>query len=135
MSGAALARAARNLVGCRFRLHGREPATGLDCVGVLAAALTAIGRPAPLPDGYRLRAHRLQGLETLAEACGLVRADAPTAPGDVLLVRAAPCQFHIVVAGSDGGFIHAHAGLRRVVAMHAALPWPLVGRWRLDETP
>lgn len=135
MNGAALARAARNLVGSPFRLHGRDPATGLDCVGVLAAALAAIGRPAPLPQGYRLRAHRLHGVEAVARACGLTPADAPTMPGDVLLVRPAPCQFHLVVAESDSCFIHAHAGLRRVVAVRTALPWPVAGRWRLGDTP
>ena len=41
MSGAALAAAAESLVGTRFRLHGRDPDTGLDCVGLLAASLAA----------------------------------------------------------------------------------------------
>ena len=63
MSGAALAAAAESLVGTRFRLHGRDPDTGLDCVGLLAASLAAIGRAAPLPNGYRLRARSLPGLE------------------------------------------------------------------------
>ena len=33
MSAQALAEAAAALVGSRFRLHGRDPATGLDCIG------------------------------------------------------------------------------------------------------
>lgn len=36
---AALAEAALSLVGTRFRLHGRVAETGLDCVGLVAAAM------------------------------------------------------------------------------------------------
>ena len=39
----ALARAAAGCLGVRFRLHGRDPATGLDCLGLLGAALVATG--------------------------------------------------------------------------------------------
>jgi cell wall-associated NlpC family hydrolase len=53
MSGApncpGLATAAETLVGSRFRLHGRDPETGLDCVGVVAAAMAAIGQSPPSP--------------------------------------------------------------------------------------
>ena len=38
-SGAAIAAAARALVGVPFRLQGRDPALGLDCVGLVGAAL------------------------------------------------------------------------------------------------
>ncbi len=34
-----LAAAALNLIGTPFRLHGRDPATGLDCVGLVAEAM------------------------------------------------------------------------------------------------
>jgi cell wall-associated NlpC family hydrolase len=131
MSGDALAAAAEALVGTRFRLHGRDPETGLDCVGVLAASLAAIGRPAPLPTGYGLRSRHLPGLAGLARACGLAAAEGPPRPGDVLLLRLGPCQHHLVVAVHGGRFVHAHASLRRVVAAPPPLPAPALRRWRL----
>lgn len=129
MSGEALAAAAEALVGARYRLHGRDPATGLDCIGVLAAALTTIGRPAVLPTGYRLRARVLPSLEPFVGPCGFAPCEGAVLPGDVLMLRVGPCQHHLVVA-ARGGFVHAHAGLRRVVKA-PLIEAPAVGRWRL----
>lgn len=132
MSGNALAAAAEALAGARFRLHGRDPSTGLDCIGLLAAALAAIGRPAPLPTGYALRARVLPPLGDVATACGFVETDAPVRPGDVAMLRVGPCQHHLAIALGGGRFVHAHAALRRVVIMPGPLPWPVVRRWRLS---
>jgi cell wall-associated NlpC family hydrolase len=129
--GAALAAAAEALVGARFRLHGRDPATGLDCVGVLAAALAAIGRGAALPTGYALRSRRVAGLPEAAARCGLGAAQAPIRAGDVLLLRIGPCQHHLAIAARGGGFVHAHAGLRRVVRAPAPLAGRVLHHWRL----
>lgn len=131
MSGAALATAAEALAGCRFRLHGRDPATGLDCVGVLAAALHAIGRTAPLPRAYALRMRGIANLDAIVAACGLAAATDPIRAGDVLLLRTGACQFHLAIALAGDRFVHAHAGLRRVVVQPGPLAWPVVGRWRL----
>ena len=128
MTGADLAQAAQALVGSPFRLHGRDPATGLDCIGVLAAALG--GRTA-LPGGYRLKTRGLPELSGVAAACGFKPADGAVAPGDVLMVQVGPCQFHLMIAASAGHFIHAHAGLGRVVLWDAPLEWPVVHHWRL----
>lgn len=132
MSGDALAAAAEALAGTRFRLHGRDPATGLDCIGLLAAALAAIGRSAPLPTGYALRARSLPPLRDLAAACGFAETAARIEPGDVMLLRVGPCQHHLAIALDGGRFVHAHAGLRRVVVMPGPPPWPAVRRWRLS---
>lgn len=131
MSGDALAVAAEALVGVRFRLQGRDPTHGLDCIGVLAAALAAIGRPAPLPVGYALRSHRLPPLEALVAACGFAETCAPPAPGDVLMLKIGPCQHHLLIAARGGGFVHAHAGLGRVVVTPGPPGWPVLHRWRL----
>lgn len=131
MSGAALAAAAASLVGTRFRLHGRAPDTGLDCVGLLAASLAAIGRAAPLPNGYRLRARSLPGVEAAAQTCGFLPASGGIRAGDVLLVRPGPCQFHLVIAATHGRFVHAHAGLKRVVMLDRLPDWRPAGHWRL----
>ena len=45
MSGRALALAAESYVGASFRLHGRDPITGFDCLGLVLVALAEIGRP------------------------------------------------------------------------------------------
>lgn len=129
-----LARSAETLVGSGFRLHGRDPATGLDCIGVLAAALQRIGRPAPLPTGYRLRTRFVPDLDSIAAVAGLTAVGASARPGDVLFVRCAPDQFHLMIATTTGRYVHAHAGLKRVVLSRDPLAWPIVRQWRLIET-
>ena len=131
MSGQALAAAAEALIGRRFRLHGRDPASGLDCIGVLAAALARIGRPAPLPNGYAMRIASAVRFADAAERCGLVPAALPFMPGDVTVFHVGPNQFHLAIAARCGGFIHAHAGLRRVVLTAPSAEWRVAGHWRL----
>ncbi|MEO6041799.1 MAG: hypothetical protein ABIP41_07860 [Croceibacterium sp.] len=131
--GAALACAAEQFIGAPFRLHGRDPATGLDCVGVIAAALQAIGRDPVVPSGYALRQCDVGGHLHTAEHNAFAPASGSISPGDLLLVRPGPAQHHLLVAGSSGGFIHAHAGLRRVVHAPPPLQWPILRHWRLDE--
>lgn len=132
MTGAvALARAAQALVGCRFALHGRNRETGFDCVGVLAASLAATGRQVCLPNGYTMRQTSAAIFAAQAARCGLVPADGPAQPGDVLLFKVGPCQFHLGIAGFEGGLVHAHAGLRRVVISAIPDDWAQAGHWRL----
>lgn len=130
--GEQLAAAAEALVGSRFRLHGRDPATGLDCVGVLAAALAAIGRSAPLPTAYHLRSRAIPNLSAVAQQCGLVPVESAAEPGDVLLARVGPCQFHVVIVAHGADFIHAHAGLKRVVIGPLGEDWRVTCHWRLS---
>ncbi|RYD83943.1 MAG: hypothetical protein EOP61_40760 [Sphingomonadales bacterium] len=130
--GGQLAAAAQALVGSRFRLHGRDPATGLDCVGVLAAALGAIGREAPLPVAYHLRSRAIPNLAGVAQQCGLVPVESAAETGDVLLARVGKCQFHLVIAAHGGNFIHAHAGLKRVVIGPLGDDWRVTCHWRLS---
>ena len=129
MPGERVAAAALGLVGTPFRLHGRDPVTGLDCVGLVAAALERAGRKAAAPAGYRMRNAEIGPLLRFAGAAGLVPASGPLQPGDILLVVTGPLQHHLLVAGRAGLFIHAHAGLGRVVAMPGPVPWPVVRRW------
>lgn len=131
MNGADLARAAMALVGTRFRLHGRNPACGLDCVGVLDASLKAIGRPAPLAAGYRLRTRDVAALLPDPAACGFAAAQGAMEPGDVVLLSLEGAQHHLMIAAGDGGFVHAHAGLRRVVMGAAPANAVERARWRL----
>lgn len=139
-TGESLALAALSLVGLPFRFHGRiaaaqDPARGLDCVGVVEAALARAGHPAHLPTGYALRHRDLPGLDEIARALGLQQALGPVAHGDVLLLRPSPCQMHLAIATGPATMVHAHAGLRRVVSGPLPPEWPQVCRWRLPPMP
>jgi len=128
MSGAGerAAAAALALVGTRFRLHGRDPAHGLDCVGVAAVALAAAGHRVAVPSGYALRGGDVGQVTALLDPV-LARGEGL---GALLLVRPGAGQLHLVV-GVEGGVVHADAGLRRVVMRPGALAWPLVAAWRM----
>jgi hypothetical protein len=129
-----LGAAALELVGVPFRMHGRDAATGLDCVGVALAALEAVGRCIAVPDDYTLRGGDLQRFDRWAAECGLRRVspENPEATGDIVLVQAGIQQFHVLV---DAGavMVHAHLGLRRVAALPKPSQWPVLRRWRLEE--
>jgi cell wall-associated NlpC family hydrolase len=131
MSGNELAHAVETYVGASFRLHGRDPVTGFDCLGLVLVALAEIGRPVALPLRYTLRNLDLERFRRLPADVGLLETSAPLEPGDVLLLEPGPAQFHIAVVAIGGGIVHAHAGLRRVVRTPFPLPWPLVAQWRL----
>lgn len=130
MSGAAVAAAAQAMVGTRFRLHGRDPAGGLDCVGLAAAALRAGRWTGEVPTGYALRGGERAWIVALLDAA-LARA-AGERPGDVVLVQAGPAQWHLAVR-TAAGVVHADAGLACVVERPGPLPWPVVGAWRIGE--
>lgn len=126
-----LARAAETLVGTPFRLHGRDPATGLDCLGLLSAAMARAGRPISLPTGYPLRIIQLDRWMPDPLTCGLRPARGRFACGDVVLLQPGPVQFHLAIADRSLGWVHAHAGLRKVVR-DAALPdGVIIHHWRL----
>ncbi|WHO40511.1 C40 family peptidase [Sphingobium sp. AP49] len=125
---AAIVAAARALLGVPFRLHGRDPALGLDCVGLVERALAGAGHVRTAPHAYGLRWRDSVRAEAWLSAAGLERIEAGQ-PGDVTLVRPGPLHLHLMI-GVPGGFIHAHAGLRRVVETPGPPPWPVIGFWR-----
>lgn len=116
-------------MGARFRLHGRDPATGLDCVGLAVWALRAGGFEGAAPSGYALRGGDREAVVALIEDLGLVPV-AEAWPGDLVLAASGPGQLHLVIM-TDGGFVHADAGLRRVVERPGVVPWPVIGCWGL----
>ncbi|UIP07143.1 peptidoglycan endopeptidase [Erythrobacter sp. SDW2] len=122
---------ARTLIGSRFRLHGRDPATGLDCVGVVAACLKAAGRPIRVPPVYGLRNTDIAPLLGLSERADAKSGALPCQSGDILLVWPGPAQHHLLLAAGPHSFIHAHATLRRVVETPFPAPWPIERHWRL----
>lgn len=126
-----LAAAAGALIGVPFRLHGRDPQTGLDCVGLCLSSLNAIGHAAAMPACYGFRNSSLDRPLALAESLGLVPARGAVEPGDILLLRLSAVQAHLVIA-DNRDFIHAHAGLRRVVRSPGPVSHPVIRHWRLD---
>lgn len=130
MTGDEIATAAEALVGSPFRLHGRDPKTGLDCVGLLAVTLQKTDNIGLLPNGYSLRNRMLPDTANAAAICGLIRVTGECAAGDVVICRVSPCQFHLAIALGPDRFVHAHAGLGRVVVSPAPLPWPILQHWR-----
>ena len=127
----AIAARAMALVDTPFLLGGRDPAQGVDCIGL---AWLTLGKPGPVPGGYRLRggsAHRWR--EWFASAGFAPVHDRPN-HGDLWLVRVGPLHLHLLVA-VPGGFVHAHAGLRRVVFLPGDPPWPVEGIWRAPPQP
>jgi murein DD-endopeptidase / murein LD-carboxypeptidase len=121
---------ARSLIGTRFRLHGRDPATGLDCVGLIVCAYPAILRP---PEGYGLRGGTAAGFAAMFIANGMTQRQGAPCIGDVLLLQPSVAQFHLGVWSGES-LIHADAVLRRVVETPGALAWPLASGWYFNVT-
>jgi hypothetical protein len=119
---------ARALVGTRFRPQGRD-SNGLDCIGVV---LTTFNIPADnVPRDYQLRGGRKHELiERLRKTLRKVR---KLRPGDVILMELSAEQLHLGVR-TDTGFVHAHAGLRRVVETPGAPEWPVIAIYRKRGT-
>lgn len=127
-----LAFAAENLVGTRFRLHGRHREHGLDCLGVIAAALRDIGLPGDFPKDYAWRNTNPARAIALAGRWGFRAVDGPVLPGDVVLLRMGAATLHFAIAVSRGAFVHAHAGQRQVLLCPVMPDGVMVEHWRLD---
>jgi len=125
-----MAQAALGLVGSPFRLHGRDPATGLDCVGLVGAALAAAGGQPVAPAGYGLRNLGIDRWLPLAERSGLTPVMGPIEEGDVLLIALGFAQHHLAIAIDPVSVVHAHAGLRRVVRQPRDPAWRIGAAWR-----
>lgn len=126
-----VAAAARGCVGVRYRRQGRDPAAGLDCVGLVAVALAAGGARVVVPGGYALRGGDPEDVASILAAAGL-RLTEDTRPGDVLVCAGGPGALHLAIDGG-GSVIHADLGARRVVERPGAPPWPVIGRWRWED--
>ena len=117
---------ARALVGTPFRAQGRG-GDGLDCIGVILATFGIA--PDTVRRDYRLRGNHLDALRGGLAAQFRAVPKAQLRAGDVMLLECAPRHFHLAVRTSLG-FVHAHAGIRRVVETPGAPEWPLIGAYR-----
>lgn len=117
---------ARALVGARFRPQGRDE-RGLDCIGVVLAAFE-------VHSGSVRRDYSLRGEHLDEVRAGLREHFRPVPvpqirPGDVLVMAAGPQQIHLGIR-TAAGFVHAHAGIRRVVETPGTPEWPIVAAYR-----
>ena len=126
--GERIATRATGHIVASFRLHGRSMDGGFDCIGLAADALCHVGFSGAVPAEYTLRGQFASRLCNFFDGPAFMRA-ASLKPGDFVAVRPAPQQLHLLIT-TDGGFVHAHAGLRRVVLTPQPLPWPIFGHWR-----
>ena len=130
-AGLRLAQASLQFIGCPYKFQGRDPALGLDCVGLVMASLKAINRPAIAPTGYRLRNASITPFITFAATNGLIKALGVTLPGDIVMAVPGPGQSHLLIASPAVGYVHAHAGQGRIVHMPGKLPWKTLEAWRI----
>lgn len=119
------------MVGATFRPQGCVPATGLDCVGLVWAAYAAAGKRLVRPVGYPLRGWPRERIEAALAAAGFVVTLDVACAGDVALIAHPARQYHLALSG-PATFIHAHAGLRRVVEAPLDAATCMAARWRLS---
>jgi cell wall-associated NlpC family hydrolase len=117
---------ARALVGTPFRPQGREP-HALDCVGLVI-------RTFELPADIVRRDYRLRGDhhdEMMRELAGPFRniRKGEQRTGDLLLMAVRGDQMHLGIR-TQQGFVHAHAGIGRVVETPGAPEWPVLTVYR-----
>ena len=129
--GQRVAEAAASLLGTPFRLHGRNPDLGLDCVGLVDACLKSVGAKPSLPRGYRLRNSSIKHWLSCATKSGLRLANGRELPGDIGLLQASPIQHHLMIVEAPGVYIHAHASLKKVVRETSPLPHNFSSKWRI----
>lgn len=128
LRAAAIVAAARACVGTRFRLQGRTPGLGLDCIGVVIVAAAGAGVRLADQRDYALGGEEQARLD--AALAGQMTPVGEAAAGDVLAFAPAAGLRHLGVWTGEG-IVHAHAGLRRVVEGPAPAEWVRVGAWRL----
>jgi hypothetical protein len=126
----AVVAAARGAIGARFRVQGRDPAFGLDCVGVVAVALRGAGYAGAIPADYALRGGSVT--EIVAQFAAEFVRSMTASSGGVALFDTGCAQWHLAVI-VPGGIVHADAMLRRVVERPGPPPWALVGCWHLQD--
>jgi murein DD-endopeptidase / murein LD-carboxypeptidase len=126
-----IAHAAISQLGVAFRAHGRIAGVALDCVGLVAYCLNTAGLAITAPCNYTLRGDYYGVLTDFFRDNGFCRS-ATTEPksGTIGAVRCSPQQYHLMVR-VDQGWVHAHAGLGRVVLMPDPSPWEVLDLWRL----
>jgi hypothetical protein len=125
-----IANAALALIGTPFHDHGRHPPHGVDCIGVIEQCLNQAGFEIIAPSDYRRQGDHAKRIvaffadERFGKAC-----DGPQT-GDIAVAQITSRQFHFMIRVPQG-WVHAHAGLGKVVQTPDPIDWPLLGIWRV----
>ncbi len=132
--GARIALEATQLIGVRFQLHGRTECSGLDCVGLVALALSRArpGEALLAPRSYGLRNTDISQHLEFVNSSGLVNAEGEIQRGDIVHTKPSVTQDHLLVAVGQDAFVHAHAGLRCVVLTKGLLSDEIAHHWRAN---
>lgn len=117
---------ARALVGTRFRPQGRSE-EGMDCIGVVLATFGI--SPDQVRRDYRLRGNDARELREQLERHFRRVPKVQLRSGDVMLFWINERQLHLAVK-TMAGFVHAHAGIKRIVETPGDPHWPLIGVYR-----
>lgn len=122
MTGEDVVAVARQALGAPFRVQGRDPSIGLDCVGLLVYVARTFNLSHQDKVSYSLSAD-MSRLPMELEQSSLRRLGCEDRrSGDVLLFQLRPGHWHVGIA-SPVGMIHAHLGLRRVVEHRLDAEW------------
>jgi hypothetical protein len=113
---------AQALVGTRFRAQGRGEG-GLDCIGLVLATFGI--PPEAVRRDYRLRGDYVHEIRKQLDIHFRRVPQAKLQAGDVMLLAAGDRQLHLGVR-TTRGFVHAHAGIRRVVETPGMPEWPVL---------
>ena len=124
--------AAKACEGTPFHHQGRAPGLGLDCIGLIVAALRAIGVAVDDRTDYRPRPDGVSLIAAL-EAHGARRVETIEA-GDVLVFRYDQQPQHVALALSGERMVHAFAPAGKVVESEIGAYWKrrLVAVYRFD---
>jgi murein DD-endopeptidase / murein LD-carboxypeptidase len=114
--------AARACLGSRFRLQGRHPDTGLDCIGLVVWSAQQCGMVVPDAQDYLLSDNpaRLDAGLLAAPIESIDSAD--LASGDIVRLLSHGQPLHLAICG-DGTLIHADVRCRKVVEQRLTQDW------------
>jgi cell wall-associated NlpC family hydrolase len=114
--------AARACIGARFRLQGRDPATGLDCIGLVIWSAQQCGLCLPDASDYLLTDTPSRLDHAIARA-PLKRVDVrDMAAGDMVRLLSGGQPLHLAISTRES-LIHADVRLRKVVEHRLSADW------------
>lgn len=133
-----LVEAARRYLGVPFQHQGRNPAVGLDCVGLLAVSLRDAGMGHYLAHdrlGYSRDPHDGLLEKALAAAFGPPLPRSEMRPGDIVAMRfRGPVRHVAIVTDNPEGLylIHSYTSILRVTEHRIDAKWArrIVGVYR-----
>jgi hypothetical protein len=127
-----IAKSALNQIGVPFYTHGRLAGERLDCVGLVAYCMNQIGCNIDFPQDYQLRGNHFLRMRRFFQQPPFVAVDdGQFLDGDIIAAQINLRQLHFLIR-ADEGWVHAHAGLRKVVFTPDPIAWSIIGHWRVQ---